>query len=405
MPSPKDERPGQAHLQRDNQQWIFDYVIQQSGRTYHWWTGEEPTLPSTVRSHAMVSKHLGRQGLAQEADAERELEAGNREAALGLYWRATRDLIKAQHHIFDVNEEKTFLYSAMRRCYEAVRELCPYTIERIEVPWEGTVVAGYLHLCPSVDNGPLLFYMPGCDTTCESSPNPIKNLNHQRGFHVFSFDGPGLGQSNMRGIKLTEDNFERAASAALDVLVERPEIDAQRVVTYGGGMGSYWALRFAATDNRVRAAATKSSYSDKYFVMNEDSPRYKRLFAFLTQSTTEDELDRTMAGMNLEAHMGRLRCATLMLTGEYDHRDPLDEVYRLFDKVTAPKELWVFADQFHQLRFANGVDVYEVLLDWLCDRLAGEPLTRDGEVIYMEPGSDGPDSPAAHRKRRWFHPG
>ena len=321
------------------------------------------------------------------------------------YWSATRDLIKAQHHIFEVNDEKTFLYSSMRRSYDMVRELCPYTIERIEVPWEGTIVAGYLHLCPGAAKAPLLFYMPGCDTTCESSPSPTNNLNHQRGLHVFSFDGPGLGQSNMRGIRLTADNFEAAASAALDALVRRPEIDADRIVTYGGGMGSFWALRFAATDPRVFAAATKSSYCDKYFIMNEDSPRYKRLFAFLTQATSEDELDEIVGGMHLDGYMAQVRCPTLMLTGEYDHRDPLDEVYRLFDQLVAPAELWVFADQFHQLRFAGGVEVYDAMLEWLVDRLDGKALTRSGQVIYLEPESDGPDSPHAHRKRHWFEDG
>ena len=69
MPNPRGRTPGQLHLHRDNQQWIFDYVVQQSGRVYHWWTGEEAPLPSTVRSHAMVSKHLGRRGLAKEAEA------------------------------------------------------------------------------------------------------------------------------------------------------------------------------------------------------------------------------------------------------------------------------------------------------------------------------------------------
>ena len=159
------------------------------------------------------------------------------------------------------------------------------------MPWEGTVVAGYLHLCPDVGKAPLLFYMPGCDTTCESSPNPIKNLNHLRGLHVFSFDGPGLGQSNMRGIKLTADNFEAAASAALDVLLQRPEIDADKVVTYGGGMGSFWAMRSLPLIHASRQRRRSPSYSDKYFIMNEDSPRYKRLFAFLTQAATEAELD------------------------------------------------------------------------------------------------------------------
>ena len=405
MANPRGARPGQPSLRRDNQQWVFDYVIQQSGRVYHWWTPDGRTLPESVRSHAMVSKHLGRQGLAKEADAKARLAGGDERGALELLWSATRDLIKAQHHIFELNEEKRFLYDSMRRCYDQVVDLCPYPVERLEIPFDGEVVAGYLHLCPGVERAPLLFYMPGCDTTCESSPDPTDNLVHKLGMHVFSFDGPGLGQSNMRGIRLAGDNFERAASAALDVLVQRPEIDPSKIVTYGGGMGSYWAMRLIATDHRLKAAATKSSYCDKYFIMNEDSPRYKRLFGFLTGATTEAELDAAMTEMTLEDHMARIKCPTLMLTGEYDHRDPLEEVYRLFDKITAPKELWVFADQFHQLRFGGGVEVYDVLLDWLQDRLRGEEMARNGEVIYLEPGSEGVDATTAHRKRRWYEEG
>ena len=87
MANPARATPGQPHLLRDNQQWVFDYVLQESGRTYHWWTGEGRTLPESVRSHAMVSKHLGRSGLAKEADArakKAEAEARAEEAAASL---------------------------------------------------------------------------------------------------------------------------------------------------------------------------------------------------------------------------------------------------------------------------------------------------------------------------------
>src|SRR5262245_59313620 len=106
MANPRGRVPGELHLKRDNQEWVVDYVIQQSGRVYHWWTGEEAALPPSVRSHAMVSKHLGRRGLAKEAEARAQLEAGEGDAALRGFWSATRDLIKAQHHIFEVDAEK-----------------------------------------------------------------------------------------------------------------------------------------------------------------------------------------------------------------------------------------------------------------------------------------------------------
>src|SRR6185312_4303229 len=111
-------------------------------------------------------------------------------------------------------------------------------------------------------------------------------------------------------------------------------------------------LRFAAIEPRIAAVAAKSSFADTYYLMNEDSPRYKRLFAFLTRSRTEEQLDAALSEMTLDGVLHGIDCPTLMLAGEYDHRDPLDEVYRLFDQITSAAELWVFADCFHKIHFA-----------------------------------------------------
>jgi pimeloyl-ACP methyl ester carboxylesterase len=404
VPDPAQQRPGRPHLARDGQQWIFDYVIQQSGLTYHWWS-DERSLPAEVRSHAMISKHLGRRALLKEAEAEQLAAEGDREAALIAFYAAARGFLKAQHAVFEVNAEKQFLYAGLVRCYEKVRRLSAHRIERIEVEWEDTVVAGWLHLCPRPGRAPLLFNVPGCDTTSEGSPDPADVREHRRGWHVFSFDGPGLGQSNMRGVALTADNFERAAAAALDVLLRRPDIDGERVMVYGAGAGSVWGTRIAAHDQRIRAVATKSGYASLYYLMNEDSPRYKQLFAFLTKARTESELDRILAAMSLEGILDRTHCPMLMIAGEYDLRDPAEEVLRLFDAVRSPAELWMFADQFHRPTFAGGRGVYEAVLDWLEARLTGTPLPVTNRVRYIEPEADGPAGPHVTFKRRWFEQG
>lgn len=405
MPNPRTAKVGRPHLARDNQQWVFDYIVKETGGVYHWWSGGSEGGAPGAKSHAMISKQLGKMAQRTEALAEVELAAGHRRSALELYVAASRLFLKGQHPIFELNDEKRFLYAGLERCYARVRELAPYRIERIEIPWNGTTVAGYLHLNPGLERGPLLFHIPGSDTTCESTPDPTDNRAHLRGFHVFSFDGPGQGQSNMLGIKLTADNYEQAASAALDVLLQRPEIDPARVAVFGTGMGGYWAVRFAAHDHRIAAVATKSSYAEKYYVLHEDSPRYAQLFAFLTQSQTEEELDAVMGDMTLDGYMGQIACPTLLAIGEYDHRDPIDEVYGLFDQMTAPGELWVFADQFHKTKLSGGSDTTSnMMLDWLVDRLAGAPMPNAGEVLYLEPGGTGPNSPRVARQRHWFDP-
>jgi dienelactone hydrolase len=397
-----DEPRKRTPLRRDDQQWIFDYLVKETGAVYHWWSDGGRDVPKSVRTHAMISKHMAKQAQGIEALAKVETAAGHDKTALGLWFNAAKSYMRAQHPVLQLNDEKRFLYAAMRRCYDEMRKLAPYPIERVEVAWNGATVGGWLHLMPEKAKAPLLFYVPGSDVTAETFPEPPHNPAFERGMHVFSFDGPGQGSANMAGIRLTPDAYESAAKPMLDALAKRAEIDAERIVTYGTGMGGFWAMRVAAHDRRIKAAATKSSYAEKSHVTTEDSPRYKQLFAFLTQAASEEELDRTMADMTLDGHMEQVRSPALLVVGEYDHRDPIDEVYRLFDRLATPGELWVFADQLHRIKIPGGESVLtELMFDWLADRLAGRPQPNRGQVVWVEPGTS-PNDPKAARKRRWF---
>jgi dipeptidyl aminopeptidase/acylaminoacyl peptidase len=401
---------GRAPLARDSQQWILDYLIQETGKVFHFQGDGRGRLPRSVRSHDMISKHLGRQARRMEALAKAELDAGHPETALDFYFQATALYGGAQHTIFETNDEKRYLYAGVRRCYDQVIALAPYRLEHIDIPWNGTVVSGNLHLCPNRTSAPLVFYLPGCDSLKEVWPHPFFNAAHQRGMHVFSFDGPGHPESNLRGIRLTSDNFEDAASTVLDYLLQRPEIDATRVGVYSISLASFWGMRFAARDRRIRAiAAPAASVAEKYFLMDLESPRWKQLFAYTTQSKTEAELDAVMADMTLDGYMAKITCPTLLAVGEYDPRGPIDEIYRMFDQLTAPAELWVFADQHHMPSIGAGqsntnwaAPLHGAMCDWLRDRFADKPLRHPGRVAYVEPNSGGPNSDAVALKRKWY---
>ena len=401
---------GRAPLARDNQQWILDYLIQETGRVFHFQGEGQRRLPKTVRSHDMISKHMGLQARRIEALAQAEAAAGHPETALNFYFQASLLYANGQHIIFENNDEKRYLYAGVRRCYDQVIALSPYRIEHVDVPWNGTLVSGNLHLCPNKTSAPLVFYIPGCDIVKESWPHPFFNAPHQRGMHVFSFDGPGQAESNLRGIRLTASNYEEAASTVLDYLVDRPEIDAEQIAVYSISFGSYWGMRFAARDRRIRAiAAPAATCCDKYFLTDLESPRWKQLFSYLTQSKTEAALDAVVAEMTLDGYMEKIACPALLAVGEYDPRSPLDEVYRMFDQLMAPAELWVFADQHHLPSIGGGdslanwsASIHGAMCDWLHDRFAGKPLNHPGQVLYVDANSAGPNSTTVSRKRHWY---
>ena len=269
---------------------------------------------------------------------------------------------------------------------------------------------GNLHLAPGDAPAPLVFYIPGCDQTKEAWPHPFYNQAQQRGMHAFSFDGPGQGESNLRGIRLTATNYEQAASAALDYLVQRPEVDARRIGVHALSFGSHWGLQFAAAEPRLAAcAASWASHVDKYYLLQEESPRYKQLFAYLTQAKSEAELDEIVAAMNMDGRMETIACPTLLISGEYDPRAPIEEVLGTFDRMKAPAELWLLADQHHNGSVTGSprsavweADIHAFVCDWLRSRFNAEPLKHAGKVLWLDAASAGPNGPSPVYKRRWF---
>jgi pimeloyl-ACP methyl ester carboxylesterase len=410
MASPKGTERGRPHLKRDDQQWFFDWMVKETGKVFHFQSDGRGRLPRSVRSHDMIAKHMGLSARKSENLAQTEAEAGHRETAMELYYQAALQYADAQHVVFETGDEKRYLHGGVIRCYDKVREYAPYAIEHVDIPWNGSVVSGNLHLAPGDGAKPLIFYIPGCDQTKEAWPHPYYNQALQRGMHVFSFDGPGQGESNLRGIRLTADNYEDAAIAAIDYLLTRSEVDPQKVGLYGLSFGSYWAMRTAAKDSRLAAvAAPWASFVDKYYLMTEESPRYKQLFAYLTQSSTEEELDRVVGAMTMEGRMDKITAPTLVVTGEYDPRAPVSEVYRLFDEMKAPAELWVLPDQHHNGSVTQKArssvweaDIHAFVCDWLRDRFNGAAVKHPGKALWLEPSGPGPNAGEVSYKRRWF---
>jgi dienelactone hydrolase len=94
------------------------------------------------------------------------------------------------------------------------------------------------------------------DMTKELYPDPSENHFVERGMNILCMDGPGQGESNLRKTRVTADNYERAASAVVSYLSNRPEVDPDRKGVVGISMGSYWGCRLATMDSRVKALAT-----------------------------------------------------------------------------------------------------------------------------------------------------
>ena len=150
-----------------------------------------------------------------------------------------------------------------RACWEKVIDASAGRFVRVQVPYEGTTLPGYL-LRPD-DSGaarPTLVLTNGSD---ESLPGLLGNGAAEalaRGWNAFVFDGPG--QQSMlfeRGVPFRYD-WEAVLTPVIDTLVARPDVDPAALTGYGVSQGGYWITRAVAFERRMVAAVADPGVVD-----------------------------------------------------------------------------------------------------------------------------------------------
>ena len=269
--------------------------------------------------------------------------------------------------------------------------------------WFNAVALGVLlwrrgHLLPDRRKAPVVIYVPGMDQTKEVFPKAFHNIALSRGFHVIAIDGPGQGNSNIQKIRSVGDNYERAGAAVISYLLKRKEVDKKKIAIYGISMGSYWCLRLSSYDHRAAAAVSSvACFNPNNTIFTQSSPRFKQMFMYMAGYQDEAKFDEEVAKpMTVRGQLGNIQCPTLLATGEFDPLSPLEDAIEAFGELKSQKEMWVFEDQFHQLRSPpniGGLTSGEYVLDWLQLALGmyGHKLKKNHKrIAYIRNKGDGP---------------
>lgn len=308
------------------------------------------------------------QALAEEAEA-----LGQFESAAEFYYRAALYYGPACGVIHANTLRKLELYKRLVHCYQRFTELFKEAdVRRVEIPFEnGKTIPAILQLVPGVEKSPCVLVVPGMDTIKEYMPSPYHNHFRRRGIATLTIDGPGQGESNIREISVTLDNFERAGKAAIDFMETIPELDVGKVGIYGWSMGSYWGPRIAAYDRRVKAlVGAMGVFLQKDTIFRYAKPAYRTNYMYMSNVYDEDEFDAMAAKMTLAPLADRIVCPTLLAMGEFDELCPIEDGEQMFDLLRCPKELWVYEDETHT--FGNRLpDFYLHVADWMRDALNG----------------------------------
>ena len=379
---------------RDNQQWMLDLALNMRGRVQNF-ERDDPETPTRAHNYRMLPKMWRKKAEHDEALAKTAEKNGFKATALEHYDHAVESYRMAQHPIyFDDNPVKIYLSNKLKEMVDRRSALAPYPIERVEVPFDdGKTISCLLHLLPDRRKAPCVIYVPGMDQTKEYFPRVMNSLGVSRGMHVISMDGPGQGNSNIQKIRAVADNYERAGAAVIDYLETREEVDSKKIGFYGVSMGSYWSLRLASYDNRPAALASGvATFNPNNTIFSVSSPRFKQMFMYMAGMDDEDEFDKMAEKMTVKGYADKVKCPTLLATGEFDPLCPLEDAIEVYEDLTCKKELWVIEDQFHPLwgiPNLGKLDCHHYIMDWLQKALL-DGKTNDKRIAYVSNKGDGP---------------
>jgi pimeloyl-ACP methyl ester carboxylesterase len=266
-------------------------------------------------------------------------------------------------------------------------------VERVEVEWEGNDIQVVFAPASTSQKAPCLIAIPGMDDVKERQVFGLAGLCRARGIHLLAMDGPGQGVSNLRKIRITADNYERAVSSVFDYAASRPEVDPDNIILMGLGTGSLWTIRAAAYDGRFRAVSAGPStvFGDVIAAFEQVSPRYKRVYMYMAGIHDEARFDEEVASKLTTRGTGKdIKCPTLLVQGEFDPMSPLDDGLELFEEIAGPKEFWILEDGVHGGTISHSglgnLKGAPFMIDWLLDA-----ALRDG-------------APRGHSRVKWIPP-
>jgi 2,6-dihydroxypseudooxynicotine hydrolase len=241
--------------------------------------------------------------------AHEALAKGRRLSAGELFWQACLSYHYAQFLWFHdpANRE-----CGQRRKVELYKQAAPLfspPAERFEIPFEGVTISGYLRLpLGRTGRAPVALMLGGLESTKEES-YLFENRCLARGLATCTFDGPGQGEMYFEA-RLRPD-FHRFASAVIDWLVARAEVDPDRIGVIGRSLGGFYAVHTAAHEPRLKACVCWGVLFDLsyYDTMTEPS---RRGFAYVAGYEDSDKASPYLKRTSISADKPRSSAARSM---------------------------------------------------------------------------------------------
>ena len=380
------------------QRWLIDNVIRSVGIdwdqprsiNYNAPCGSEANadfaaIRERVKKYADISPAFETAAKRREAKAKAAEDAGETVTARQNYFIAAVQYAASQWPYDENNEKNLTLNQRKRECYLNYARYADHKVEAAWIPFQGKALPGWLHLPPGYSGGriPAVVAIPGMDGFKEAGVAMYGDRWLSRGIAVLSVEGPGQYESAVHNIHVSMENWSEAATAIMNWMIARPEIDAQRIGVTGQSFGSFFATVSASVEPRYRACAVTATCLEPGFhtIFEEASPTFKQRFMYMSGFTDEQAFNLFRKTLTWEGHAENIKVPYLCVAGESDELSPLAHTERLLKTLQCPKQLVVYQDSRHSVgnvpAASLGPTPVVLVADWMNARLAGKPFASE----------------------------
>lgn len=281
--------------------------------------------------------HIYEQHAKASLDTGSPLTAGAHMARASLYY------FFGQFLLWDSPAAKS---TASQNAARMLRQAAPYLdppLRPVSIPYGKITMPGYLRLPNNTKNPPCVLLLNGLDTTKEEQL-VISLLCVQRGLATLTFDGPGQGETYYQ-MKMWP-GYTDAVVAAVDFAEKLTEVDRTRIGVIGRSLGSHYAPRIAAIDDRIKAVV---SWGAMFHLHNFRSiPELTRQgFLYVTGSKSVEDAEPYFQSVDLTPFAPKIRCPIMIVNGGLDPITPPENVEMMRAAVTAQTEVLFIADSIH----------------------------------------------------------
>ncbi|WP_238804931.1 alpha/beta hydrolase family protein [Emticicia aquatica] len=273
--------------------------------------------------------------------AENAVKNGNFQTAKRSYLRAFNYLRTSEFFLKPSDARKIPSYLKSR---DAFIKATPYFEEKplkIEVPFEGSFLPGYVFKAPNTNHAPAMIMFGGLDSLAEELYFGPATFLNERGISLIVLDGPGQGASLRLNHIHTRYDFNVAGSAALDWAIEnlKNEIDTTKIGIMAVSMGGYMAARCAAFEPRFKICAVWGAVWSYYEIWKnrpDNHPLAEIVQHIVGAENMEDARER-LKKFTLDEVANKISMPTYVLHGEDDRQNFVENAYKLQEALTCEK--------------------------------------------------------------------